>query len=42
VKKQDITCGSCSIEKKYCDLWRLKNVELMVSDSSGVYRSERN
>jgi len=28
--------------KKYCDLKRLKNIELMVSDTSGAYMSERN
>jgi len=30
------------VSKKYCDLKRLKNIELMVSDNSGVYMSERN
>jgi len=29
-------------QKKYCDLKRLKNIELTVSDNSGAYMSERN
>jgi len=29
-------------EKKFCDFNRLKNMELMISDDSGVYRSKSN
>ena len=29
-------------KKKYCDSKRMKNIELMVSDNSGAYRSESN
>jgi len=31
-----------AVSKKICDLKRLKNIELMVSDDSGVYRSKGN
>jgi len=39
-----LTCNLWKLryQKKYCDLKRLKNIELIVSDSSGVYRSGRN
>ena len=38
-----LSCHSWKLrsQKKYCDLKRLKPIELMVSDSSDVYRSER-
>jgi len=30
------------VSKKCCDLKRLKNIELVVSDYAGAYMSERN